>query len=582
MRIDELFNVIAKSNYENVALESDDEGKMTYEELNKLSDNVAANLNDVKNGVIAVYVEKSFNMIISIMGILKSGNAYLPLDITYPQDRIEYMISDANVAKIICSSKTRDQLKHSEKIVLIDELLTESAETINDTSEDAINNASDSDLAYILYTSGSTGKPKGVEIEHNSIMNTIQWRIKYYGLSSEDKVLQIPSISFDSSVEDIFSTLLSGGTLVMYSEDKKLDVKYLAKQIKEKSVTHFLTVPSFYTVLLEALSDDTQMRFVVIAGESFTSELVKKHYKKLESVGLYNEYGPTENSVCSTVYRLNSDEDNVYIGNMIDNVDYIIDEKDEDGIGELWLTGKGLARGYHDDSQLTEERFVIKEGNRYYKTGDLVKESENGVLQFCGRKDQQIKLNGMRFDLNEIDNYIQKDSSIIDSKTAITDNKQIVTFLKSADIQNSDEIRSRLEDHIPKQFIPVKIYQVEEFLKLPNGKVDINRMIDEQENIVVNSAINFGETSDESNEDDIYAKIRELINSEFGSQLTEKDNEQDLMESGVLTSIRLIKLMVALEETFECEIDFDDFTNYKQVSIVKLGQLLSPMEEAAS
>lgn len=557
------FNKVVRNNRANVALESEVDGVLTYGELGNLSDCIANKLWDVNGGIIAIYMEKSFNLIISIIGVLKSENAYLPLDISFPKERIEYMLEDANVSKILCSKRTADMFGNDNRLIIVDEIVS-SVVAVRDSKERL------NDLAYIIYTSGSTGTPKGVEIEHSAILNTIKWRIDYYGLTTEDKVLQIPSISFDSSVEDIFSTLLSGGTLVLFPEDKRLDVRYLAKQIKERKVTHILTVPSFYSILAEVLDEDTKLRFIVIAGEAFTSELVKKHYARFNNVVLYNEYGPTENSVCSTVHRLNAEEDAIYIGKAINNVEYIIYGKDEWGVGELWLTGKGLARGYHNDEEQTQKSFVYKDGKRYYKTGDYVKLSANGLLQFWGRKDQQIKINGMRFDLNEIDTHMQQYRDIVDSKTVLNERRDIITFFIASRVLEKEEIKKYLSEKIPKQFLPKKYYQISEFLRLPNGKVDIHSMlVCEQRN---GGEVN--KTKNRTEEKTIYPVICNIINKEFGANLTELDYELDLKESGVLSSISFIKLLVELETRFEFEFEFDMLNDTKKITIMSLGDFI--------
>ncbi|MCP4153642.1 MAG: amino acid adenylation domain-containing protein, partial [bacterium] len=171
-----------------------------------------------------------------------------------------------------------------------------------------------------IYTSGSTGKPKGVVVEHRSIVNTLCWRKDYYRYSPKDSIMQIPSFAFDSSVEDIFTTLISGSKLVLIKQTNVFDLQYLEKQIKENNVTHFLIIPNFYNTFLEEISGSLQkLKAVVVAGDGFTETFVKKHYEKLPNVELYNEYGPTENSVCTTVYQFSPDSTAVRIGKPIHN-----------------------------------------------------------------------------------------------------------------------------------------------------------------------------------------------------------------------------------------------------------------------
>jgi amino acid adenylation domain-containing protein len=304
-----------------------------------------------------------------------------------------------------------------------------------DTNLEPINTASN--LAYIIYTSGSTGNPKGVMIEHQSIVNTLLWRKNFYQFNERDTILQIPSFSFDSSVEDIFTPLLSGGKIVMIDQERRLDLNYLKAMIEENRVTHFLVVPNLYHVMLREIAESLEdVRVITVAGDNFTEELVKEHFEKLENVRLCNEYGPTENSVCSTVYEFTPTKTKVLIGKSIDNVScYIVDSYGKavsiGAVGELCVAGRGLARGYYKRPELTNEKFVSNPfavGERMYKTGDSARWLEDGNIEFLGRLDQQVKIRGFRVELGEIENRLLHHEKVDEAVVIAIDDKKKINF----------------------------------------------------------------------------------------------------------------------------------------------------------
>ena len=471
MTIQEKFKNTALLYRDNIAALSDNAYPITYGQLDALTDQVGTKISMIINhDIIGICVERSINMIVALLSILKAGAAYMPIDPTYPNERITYMLVNSDISYIICSKNTRDQLPNTYRRILIEDLIKQDTLAIQDI-------VLKSSLAYILYTSGTTGNPQGVMIEHKSILNTINWRIEYYNLNSKDVVLQIPSLSFDSSVEDVFSTLLSGGQLVLFDENRKLNVRYLGNLIKQYHVSNFMIVPSFYKVLLPYLYGANDLRFVTLAGEPFTKELVKAHYEVLPHVQLYNEYGPTENSVCSTVHKIVSSDIDVYIGKPISNVGYRINDPDESGVGELWLCGKGLAKGYHNNPFSTEQKFIMKDGIRYYCTGDFVK-LHGDILKFWGRRDSQVKVSGKRIDLSEIDKLIQALDDVLDSITSVVlyrENQLIISFIKTG-MRDIEYFFRILKDRLPIHYVPNYIKILDDFSYLPNGKIDVKRM----------------------------------------------------------------------------------------------------------
>lgn len=455
-----MFNNIVLENKERVAVIS--EGKeYTYEELNGCANYIAARINEMarKGDRIGVCVDRSFMMIATILGVLKAGMVYVPMDCNYPYLRLKYMCEEANVKCVICN--TGCNFSFANNILCIEgEGICSKENFVEEYTDEA----------YVIFTSGSSGKPKGVSVSHSSIMNTLLWRIDYYSLTPNDKVLQIPSISYSSSIEDIFSTLLSGGTLVMINQKDLVNVKKMSRDIILYGVTHLLLIPSLYNELLSYLVG-SQLRFVVVAGEALSVRIIEKHYMYLKNVRLYNEYGMTETSVAFSVSLIEPFEKGCVIGTPISNMNYRLDNV-EDDIGELVIEGIGVASGYLNDED--NHRFSFDNGNRVFFTGDLVKHNEDGKLIYCGRKDRQIKINGKRFDLLEISNILIEELGV-EAVAIVNRNNKIVCFVASIDLKRQ-EIDNILQERIPLDFIPSQYEMVEYIYKLPNGKTDYNAL----------------------------------------------------------------------------------------------------------
>lgn len=454
----------------------------TYKELNNLANIIANEIakKGIKNSKIAILCKKSAWMVASLLGIMKSGNCYIPIDGEYPKDRIEYILQDSKCMALITSEEYKDLYDFENKIIL-DNL--DFSLTLNFTSL-----ANPSSLAYMIYTSGTTGKPKGVKIKHKNIINTLIWRKDYYKFDNTHVVLQVPSFSFDSSVEDIFTPLISGSALVIPSVTK-MDINVICEELAKNKVNHFLVVPSLYKILLhEKLDTLSNLKFVTIAGESFPMALVKEHFKKLPNVRLINEYGPTENSVCSTYYELTKDDQSILIGKPIYNCKcYVLDKNLEllpIGVkGELYVSGPGVAEGYFNKPALNKERFLenpFTPEYKMYKTGDIVTRDFSGNLEFIGRDDGQVKLHGQRIELKEVENNILKSKDVSDAVVLIRknhSNQQILVAYVTSYKKDLDTsiIYQDLRKKLPFYMIPT-IVKLDAFPLTPNGKIDKNKL----------------------------------------------------------------------------------------------------------
>jgi tyrocidine synthetase III len=478
--------------------------QMSYDQLDQKSYCLSRLL--IKKGInaetiVGLMVERSFEMVIGMLGIMRAGGAYLPMASQHPEERLKYMLQDSGAQLLLTQQHLLDLFTFDvEAIELTDETIYSTAPVIaKNECEPPIR---PNQLAYMIYTSGSTGKAKGVAVEHGSIVNTLQWRKNYYEFGPKDVILQILGFTFDSSVEDIFTTLISGGALVLVPQASVYDLTYLKKLIIETGVTYFLIVPGFYKSFLEEIPDALKgLRAITVAADNITEKLVKHHFQVLENVKLYNEYGPTENSVCSTVYQFSPTRTKVLIGKPIDNVScYILNTHGQPnpiGVpGELCVSGKGLVRGYWQRPQLSKEKFVDNpffRGERIYRTGDLAKWMKDGNIQFLGRIDFQVKIRGFRIELGEIESRILeyegiKEAVVTAVEGASEDEKYLCAYIVSETEIDAARLKENLMSTLPDYMIPALFMQLDHLPLSANGKVDRKALpkpeVDNQEEYV--------------------------------------------------------------------------------------------------
>ena len=394
---------------------------LTYAELDIKANKVATALihqGVLPNDIVGLCVQRSPLMIVGLLGILKSGAAYLPLDPSYPKERIAYINAHAQ-AKVLL---TDTEFTFSDIEVLdLDEILQRevSADTVS------IPEVGHNDLAYVIYTSGSTGKPKGVPVTHKNIINSTISRTDFYG-SDPEVFLLMSSISFDSSKVGLFWTLCTGGTLVISEEKLEQDVDRLVGILKKHQVSHTLMLPSLYQLILKygQTQELSHLNTVMVAGEACTPALVAQHFDTLPEVLLYNEYGPTEATVWCVAHKISpQDQEQVPIGKPTANAfTYILDEHlnqlPQGAVGELCIGGQGIVKRYLNDPDKTQEAFIPNPFHpvaapRLYRTGDLVRYNNQGLLEFLGRKDQQIKLRGYRVELEEIEQTLARSPDVV-------------------------------------------------------------------------------------------------------------------------------------------------------------------------
>jgi len=457
--------------------------------------NQLANYLRQKKGVrpgerVAVLMERSIGLIVSLMAVMKSGAAYVPLDPTLPKERLRVVFNDASIGVAISQEAFSPKLTSLLDAVV----LNDGGEIEKYPVERPKEIAGVDSPAYVMYTSGSSGTPKGVLVEHRTIVNTLWWRKDFYEYNPDSASLQNPPYFFDSSVTDIFTPLLGGARLVLIEENERVDLEALRKVIKAKKVTHFIAVPAFYNILVEEIADDLcSVKMICAAGEHFPDELVRKHFEKLPHVRIVNEYGPTENSVNTTVYELKPDSQKALIGKPIWNVGvYILDRHlclCPIGVtGELCLAGSSLARGYLNNPDLTNEKFCGGPGGgfskeppgrrRHYRTGDLGRWLPNGNLEFIGRLDTQIKIRGMRAEIGEIENHLMRHEEIKEAVVLARENqggeKYLCAYIvpHSSRSPHSAKLREYLSHTLPEYMIPTYFMVIDTIPFMPSGKID--------------------------------------------------------------------------------------------------------------
>lgn len=394
-------------------------GSLTYGDLNQRANQLAHHLLErgvTKNIPVGVCVERSPEMLIAILGVLKAGGAYVPIDPDYPQDRISYMLEDAGIDIVVTHQPVLSTLDSSARLVVLDE-----ADIIaQESSEPPAITTSADDLAYIIYTSGSTGKPKGVRVTHRNLVHSTTARDTFYP-DAVDRFLLLSSYAFDSSIVGIFWTLCSGGTLCLPAHQGERDIKQITQLIADYDVSHLLVLPSLYQIILEFAqpSQLQSLNTVIVAGEACAVPLVNKHYQQIPDCTLYNEYGPTEATVWCTAWHIPQNAETVLIGKPIANTQtYVLDKHQNivpTGIvGELYIGGEGISKGYHNRPELMAERFVdnpFADGS-LYRTGDLARFRPDGNLDFLGRVDFQVKISGYRIELGEIETTLMQNPAI--------------------------------------------------------------------------------------------------------------------------------------------------------------------------
>ncbi|MDD0999147.1 amino acid adenylation domain-containing protein [Pseudomonas sp. TNT2022 ID1044] len=476
---------------------------LSYAQLNLRANRLAHHLRAQGVGpevIVGIACDRSFEMVIGLLAILKAGGAYVPLDPEYPLDRLSYMIEDSGISLLLTQEHLLARLVTPDSVRTL--CLHADADWLSDLpGSDLPNLAVAENLAYMIYTSGSTGKPKGAGNRHVALHNRIEWMQDAYNLQPADRVLQKTPFSFDVSVWEFFWPLMKGATLVIAAPGEHRDPQRLAALIVEQSITTLHFVPSMLSAFIsadEALAC-TSLTRIICSGEALPMELQRQTLRNLPQATLYNLYGPTEAAIDVTHWTcVEEGRDSVPIGRPIANLRTCILDSElqplpSGAVGELYLGGIGLARGYHRRGALTAERFVVDpfgSGERLYRTGDLARYRTDGAIDYCGRIDHQVKIRGLRIELGEIEARLQEHADVQDAVVLALDGpsgKQLVAYivpqeraLVDADADQQGVWRETLKSHLlgslPDYMVPAQTVLIEQMPLSPNGKLDRKRL----------------------------------------------------------------------------------------------------------
>ncbi|MCY8981666.1 fengycin non-ribosomal peptide synthetase FenD [Bacillus halotolerans] len=478
--LSQLFEEQALKTPDAAALRMGDECR-TYRQLDERANQIAHALIEKgagSGGIVAVMMERSMDMAAALLGIWKAGGAYLPLDPSYPKERLSFLLHDSQAVLLL----TEEELISSIPSGYEGSIVT-SGHTTHYRKDSP--DASIGELAYLIYTSGTTGRPKGVLVDHQGIANTLQWRREEYGMSEGDTALHLFSYVFDGCVTSLFTPLLSGACVLLTTDNEAKDVLALRRKIAQYKVSHMLIVPSLYRVLLEVLTaeDAQSLRIVTFAGEAVTPDLLETSRKICPSAELANEYGPTENSVATTILRHLDEKERITIGHPIANTKvYILQGEQLQPIGaagELCISGAGLARGYYKRTELTEKAFTdhpFLKGERLYHTGDAGRFLPDGTIEYIGRFDDQVKIRGYRIELSEIETVLRQASGVKEAAVLARDvsdeEKELVAYTVPEKGNGFPNLHQHLAGTLPSYMIPASIIKITQMPLTSSGKLD--------------------------------------------------------------------------------------------------------------
>lgn len=580
--VHELFSGIAGRHPDRIAL-SHHGVNMTYRELDERSNQLAHYLRTKgvgRESIVAMLFDTSPEMIVSMMGIQKAGGCYLPLKPDFPKDRIEFMLHDSGARHLVTTPKHLDGAPGFEG-----ETVDVSSEEISTHPKDKPDNVNEpGDSIYIIYTSGSTGKPKGVILEHHNVVRLMVNSKFQYDVSEQDTWSMFHSYCFDFSVWEIYGALLYGGRLLMVPKEVILNPADFVRLAKKEKITVLSQTPgAFYNFIAEDLktSDhDLAIRYVTFGGEALKPALLKEWHQKYPETKLINMYGITETTVHVTFKDITDYE----IDNNISNIGhpiptlrtYIMDPRQKllpVGIpGEIIVAGDGLARGYLNREDLTNERFPMNPyipGERIYRSGDLAKRLSGGEMEYLGRIDFQVKIRGFRLEIGEIENHLLKHEKVrkvvVIAKKNESNENYLVAYYMSEEVVPVGDFRTFLSKDLPDYMIPSFFVRMDEIPLNANGKVDKTRLPNEKETIETGTEL--VETSNQA-EETILRAWKKVLEVE---RISVRDNFFDLGGD----SLNAVSLACELEKNFEVAVN----DIFKYPTIEELAARLSPKKQ---
>ncbi|WP_367865338.1 amino acid adenylation domain-containing protein [Pedobacter sp. WC2423] len=553
------------------------EEKLTYRELDERSSIIAHYLQQEKGllrgDLVGLLLEREIELIPYLLGVMKAGGTYVPIDPHYPQERINGIISGSGL-KLVITRGSYSNLPIIESLVDLD--VISQSQLLKRYTAPFTSVAVSADIAYILYTSGSTGTPKGVMISQQSLVNYISWAVSVYGCGAETVFPVYSSISFDLTVTSMFCTLVSGGTMVLYREEP--NTLMIEKVFLENRATVIKLTPSHLRAIksgnwLGAVSS-CRIRKFIIGGEELSSQVAGELYAEYGGdVELYNEYGPTEATVGCMIYKFNPEDEGaaVPIGIPAANTQVYVLDKGLNPVapgvcGELYISGDGLALGYLHQEGLSREKFIANpfiEGARLYQTGDRAVMNSSGQLVFQGRLDDQVKIRGYRIELEEVSRHLAAYPGITAAVVLADDNKedqQLIAYYVAGEELEVALLKSFLSAKLPGYMVPVYYMVVKEIPLTDNGK--INKKVLPVPDIQI-------EESYQAASNEIEAKLVEIWSQVLEISMEKISVNKSFFELGG-TSLKLIKLTTYINQSFQWKVSVPDLFRYPSIlSIVK-------------
>lgn len=468
--------------------------EVTYRQLNAQANRLANYLQGkgVRPGdIVALAVDRSPELLVLLLAVLKCGAAYLPLDPAYPQERIAYMLADAATRFLVTSARLASAFEAPAQVLCLEEILAEAAHC----PDQAPDVSADSDrLAYVLYTSGSTGKPKGVQVTHRNVVNFLCSMRQAPGIEAADKLLAVTTISFDIAGLELFLPLVAGATVVLADEEAAKDGRLLLRLLEAAQITFMQATPATWRMLLDAGWTRKLPLKALCGGEALPTALAKQLVKNCGS--LWNMYGPTETTIWSSVKQITDPTELITIGQPIANTQfYVVDDHlcpvKPGAIGELIIAGDGVAKGYLHKPELTNEKFIenpfgTMPGARVYRTGDLGKLLPSGELQCLGRLDQQIKLRGYRIEPSEVEHVLMSidgiGAAVVTARETHSGHAQLHAYIAANGAAGKSENpvndwKKALGKQLPAYMVPTKFTILPAFPLTANGKIDRKALI---------------------------------------------------------------------------------------------------------
>lgn len=590
-----MFTSVAAQFPDRTAL-SANEDELTYQELDLLSNKIANMLLEKgirKGEFVSLFMERSLETIVSLLGVMKAGGAYIPLDPTHPEERNAYIIEDTKSKVILTESSYIPKLdsllagfEHRPEIVCLDQLDGSYSETAPAIRID------EDDLAYVIYTSGSTGKPKGALITHKGVVNLAMATKQDLGLTEEDVILQYSTFSFDASVYDIFGSIGSGARLHLLSDEERFSIDAFTEAVAQLEATRIAILPTvFFNRLAAYLPEDAAVKYekiksITVGGEALTGETVRMFQKKLQ-IPVTNLYGPTEITVVATGHKVDypvpEDVSTIVIGTPLANYElYIVDGNNDlcpIGVtGELLISSVGVAKGYLNQPEKTKEAFISDpirpgSGKKFYRSGDLVRLLPNGQVEYRGRRDSQIKIRGFRIEIGEIENSFAKHENIKDvAVIPITEdgNKLLAAFYTTNDgaaIPKKDLVQY-LSKKVPGYMVPTYMQHVVEMPLSPTGKVDRKQLAAYELKADENDSVY---TAPENEIQQAVAASWEQV-----LDLQRISIHDDFFEIGGY-SLKILEILVMLKPSYPL-LKINDFFQYPTIS--KLAKRIEELNQA--